>query len=761
MRGRKSVETYTDESEARNLAGTARCLSRALKRVCNDVGVSHGNSLVNCSGQRTKTKDDYNNADEKKFARALRHTLQINYRKFKISSVDESNWEQSFQLTTKWRPREGCRPVLEEAPVFHPSEEEWKDPLSYIAKLHVLAEKYGICRIVPPLSWKPPCPLKDESKWKSAKFSTRVQQVHKLQVRESMNKSREANGGRQKRKGKFFRVRTCQHGQLCDSDGEESSACDKDVEFGFGSGPVFTIEAFQKFANVFKKQYFSALEVNSNFECVEPSVEDIEGEYWRVIEKPNKEIEVLYGADVETGTFGSGFPKSTAGKWMTEADQYAKSGWNLNNIARLPGSVLSFESEDISGICVPWLYFGMCLSSFCWHVEDHHLYSLNYMHWGDPKVWYGIPRSAALDLENAMKKHLPDLFEEQPNLLHKLAYQNWDTFQEIQKSLSIPRYAAHFALSFFVIGEIDGIRVGRMCAKCIHTVLMKQYPCGACIVYIDRVRNELITQLSPSLLQAEGVQIYRSVQQDGEFVLTLPRAYHAGFNCGFNCAEAVNVAPVDWLPHGQNAVEIYREQCRKTSVSHDKLLLGASREAVKALWEHLILKESKLAYSIWQGFCGQDGILTKSLKERVALECSRRAHHPTPSNAKRMHRNFDAKNERECCSCHYDLHFSAVACRYCADRFACLEHASQLCACAWSRKILLYRYDLTELDLLVEALGLNLNAIDRWANLHFGETTSRDELGEAGASQWRNHQPQQPFFIETAPSIEVNKTFKK
>lgn len=42
------------------------------------------------------------------------------------------------------------------------------------------------------------------------------------------------------------------------------------------------------------------------------------------------------------------------------------------------------------------------------------------MHWGAPKLWYGVPGKDACKLEEAMRKHLPDLFEEQPDLLHKL-----------------------------------------------------------------------------------------------------------------------------------------------------------------------------------------------------------------------------------------------------------------------------------------------------------------------------------------------------
>lgn len=40
--------------------------------------------------------------------------------------------------------------VPEEAPVFIPNEQEFKNPLTYISKIRPMAEKYGICKIRPP-----------------------------------------------------------------------------------------------------------------------------------------------------------------------------------------------------------------------------------------------------------------------------------------------------------------------------------------------------------------------------------------------------------------------------------------------------------------------------------------------------------------------------------------------------------------------------------------------------------------------------------
>lgn len=120
--------------------------------------------------------------------------------------------------------------------------------------------------------------------------------------------------------------------------------------------------------------------------------------------------------------------------------------------------------------------------------------------------------------------------------------------------------------------------------------------------------------LSPFILKAEGVPVCHCIQHPREFVLVFPGSFHSGFNCGFNCIEVVNFAPIDWLPHGQNAVELYQEQEIITSISHDKLLISAAREAVRAQWELSLLKKNTSDNLRWKDACGEDGILAKALK---------------------------------------------------------------------------------------------------------------------------------------------------
>ena len=47
--------------------------------------------------------------------------------------------------------------VVPDAPVYYPTVEEFKDPMAYIDSIREEASLYGICKIVPPKEWNPPC----------------------------------------------------------------------------------------------------------------------------------------------------------------------------------------------------------------------------------------------------------------------------------------------------------------------------------------------------------------------------------------------------------------------------------------------------------------------------------------------------------------------------------------------------------------------------------------------------------------------------
>lgn len=81
-----------------------------------------------------------------------------------------------------------------------------------------------------------------------------------------------------------------------------------------------------------------------------------------------------------------------------------------------------------------------------------------------------------------------------------------------------------------------------------------------------------------------------------------------------------------------------------------------------------------------------------------------------------MDRDFGLKDEQECFSCYYDLHLSAVGCKCSPEQFSCLKHANLMCSCKPEDKIILVRYNMDELNTLVQALEGKLGAIELWAS---------------------------------------------
>ncbi|KAG7320299.1 hypothetical protein KOW79_016152 [Hemibagrus wyckioides] len=410
--------------------------------------------------------------------------------------------------------------------------------------------------------------------------------------------------------------------------------CSKPREaFGFEQAVrEYTLQSFGEMADHFKSDYF-------NMPVHMVPTELVEKEFWRLVSSIEEDVIVEYGADISSKDVGSGFPvRDGKRRLLGDEEDYTNSGWNLNNMPVLEQSVLAHINADISGMKVPWLYVGMCFSSFCWHIEDHWSYSINYLHWGEPKTWYGVPAHAAEQLEAVMKKLAPELFDSQPDLLH-----------------------------------------------------------------------QLVTIMNPNVLMEHGVPVYRTNQCAGEFVVTFPRAYHSGFNQGYNFAEAVNFCTADWLPMGRQCVAHYRRLQRHCVFSHEELLckMAADPEsldvelaaAVCRELAEVIDEESRLRQAV------QDMGLQSSEQEVFEL---------VPDD------------ERQCYKCKTTCFLSALTCSCSPERLVCLHHATELCNCPLTNKCLRYRYDLEEFPAMLYGVKSRAQSYDTWAK-RVSEALSADQ----------------------------------
>ncbi|TSK53732.1 Lysine-specific demethylase 4B [Bagarius yarrelli] len=199
--------------------------------------------------------------------------------------------------------------------------------------------------------------------------------------------------------------------------------------------------------------------------------DDLERKYWKNLTF----VSPIYGADISGSLYDPD---------ITE--------WNIGHLNTLLDMVEQECGIVIDGVNTPYLYFGMWKTTFAWHTEDMDLYSINYLHFGQPKSWYAIPPEHGKRLERLAKGFFP--------------------------------------------GSSQGC---------------------------DAFLRHKMTLISPSILKKYSIPFDRITQEAGEFMITFPYGYHAGFNHGFNCAESTNFATLRWVDYGKMATQC---TCRKDMV---------------------------------------------------------------------------------------------------------------------------------------------------------------------------------------------------
>uniref|UniRef100_A0A673ACZ0 [histone H3]-trimethyl-L-lysine(9) demethylase n=1 Tax=Sphaeramia orbicularis TaxID=375764 RepID=A0A673ACZ0_9TELE len=199
--------------------------------------------------------------------------------------------------------------------------------------------------------------------------------------------------------------------------------------------------------------------------------DDLERKYWKNLTF----VSPIYGADVSGSIYDENIQE-----------------WNIGHLNTLLDMVEQECGIVIEGVNTPYLYFGMWKTTFAWHTEDMDLYSINYLHFGQPKSWYAVPPEHGKRLERLAQGFFP--------------------------------------------GSSQGC---------------------------DAFLRHKMTLISPSILKKYGIPFDRITQNEGEFMITFPYGYHAGFNHGFNCAESTNFATLRWVDYGKMATQC---SCRKDMV---------------------------------------------------------------------------------------------------------------------------------------------------------------------------------------------------
>lgn len=355
---------------------------------------------------------------------------------------------------------------LQVAPVFRPTDTEFTDPIAYISKIEKEASAFGICKIIPPLP-KPSKKYvfnnlnKSLVKWPElgdalkttnsedktgeevsrAVFTTRQQELGTSVKKPKATVSKSSSNqqvGIHKQVWQSGKVYTLEQFEAKSKAFARSllGAAVKDmsplvieamfwkatsekpiyVEYandvpgsGFGEpeGHICRRRRRTRTRTYYRRQRDKDDEVDDKQATYARETKDVSpkkdiGASLEIIHSSSSSsLGVLFDetppAYRKSGSSGSNESEGTAG-W-----KLSNSPWNLQVIARSAGSLTRFMPDDIPGVTSPMVYIGMLFSWFAWHVEDHELHSMNFLHVGAPKTWYAVPGDYAFAFEEVIR----------------------------------------------------------------------------------------------------------------------------------------------------------------------------------------------------------------------------------------------------------------------------------------------------------------------------------------------------------------------
>ncbi|VDM15655.1 unnamed protein product [Hydatigera taeniaeformis] len=260
------------------------------------------------------------------------------------------------------------------------------------------------------------------------------------------------------------------------------------VQFCTGTGGIYLQDVRAQKSMSFKR--YAKMSNSSRLQTpMHASVNELEEIYWKSIHR----LQPLYGANVS----GS----------LTDPDQpYC----NISKLRSMLSDILAQEDIEIGGVNTPYLYFGAWATTFAWHVEDMDLYSINYLHFGEPKLWYCIPPAFARKFEAFAREHFKSEFLACRSFLrHKSILID----PKVLAAAGIPtrrilQYEGEIMCTF-PYGYHAGFNTGVNCAESTNFALPRWVEYGKhasiCMCWDDTVRIEMspfVRRLQPHLFEA-------------------------------------------------------------------------------------------------------------------------------------------------------------------------------------------------------------------------------------------------------------------
>ncbi|KAJ9073309.1 hypothetical protein DSO57_1017869 [Entomophthora muscae] len=675
-------------------------------------------------------------------------------------SYRSSLQERIARATTKPFPKTKRSFDLPTAPTFYPAEDEFADPSSYIASIRPQAEKFGLCKVVPPKSFSPRFNLDVEE----FKFQPRKQKLNGLgaATRAELNFISNLLAYLQQTQTEF-KPPTLQsqrlnlyrlHQQVGAHGGAAAMTREKwlgvGAELGFKtSQPSFaasirgiydkylkpfneyTTTSFKSKQKRTKRKYHAGIEkpydsddcgvclTSESYEtlvlceiceigfhphCLNPKLEAIPECEWfcssclkarEVNSSPEPGelcslLEFSAKADEFKKKYFSELLRQEANPDTTSAGEVA----NLieEEYWRLVGDPLNeVQVEDGANLAVPSYGSGFPNSERHPDAEfSRHAWNLN--------NFPALPSSVFSYLKGSIQGFtVPELFINQC-----FSTTCWHTKEHYAYSVNFHHWGD--TKTWYGVAASHSSAFEVAFRREAYKVFEKQ----------PDILFRRCTTLSPQALTKHKVPVYAIDQHPGEFVITFPRAYHAGVSHGLNFIESINFGPADWLPFGQKYVSHLQAFKRPPVFCHEDLVLRTASAT----------HDRSLACALRESLEGMQDTM-KDLHLRSSRITLNRVCQP--------HANTIPK----CSVCKAFCFYISLGCK-CqqkSSRVTCLMHCPELCDCILGTRICYQHLPPAELENgiahLIEVASPGAQWVERYADFVSGR--NYPELGQLEA----------------------------